>query len=143
MLDSSSFIHIVARSMIPAAPLRVCRADGPGNDVLLIPAPSIRATGIFGDGAHGKAWITIKKAGQEKPPGRKTLPSSLVYPAVRVVKDGTHGTGSPCIDGLISQFVAQGSTADLAVSCADPIHVPPFSTHTQMDQPRQKTSGND
>jgi len=141
MLDSSSFIDIVARSMIPAAPLRVCRADFPGNDVLLITAPRFMQPAIFVTG-YG-AWITIKNAGHEKPPGRKTLPSSLVYPAVRVVKDGTHGTGSPCIDGLISQFVAQGSTADLAVSCADPIHVPPFSTHTQMDQPRQKTSGND
>jgi pimeloyl-ACP methyl ester carboxylesterase len=67
----------------------------------------------------------------------------LANSRVVVVKDGTHGTGSPCIDGLISQFVAQGSTADLAVSCADQIHLPPFSTHAQTDQPRQKTSGND
>jgi pimeloyl-ACP methyl ester carboxylesterase len=67
----------------------------------------------------------------------------LANSRVVVVKDGTHGTGSPCIDGLISQFVAHGSTADLAVSCADQIHLPPFSTQTRMDQPRQKTSGND
>jgi pimeloyl-ACP methyl ester carboxylesterase len=67
----------------------------------------------------------------------------LTNSRVVVVKDGTHGTGSPCIDGLISQFVAQGSTADLAVSCVDQIHLPPFSTTTQRDQPRQKTSGND
>ncbi len=67
----------------------------------------------------------------------------LTNSRVVVVKDGTHGTGSPCIDGLISQFVAQGSTADLAVSCADQIHLPPFSTQTQMDQARQKTSSND
>jgi len=67
----------------------------------------------------------------------------LTNSRVVVVKDGTHGTGSPCIDGLISQFVAQGSTADLAVSCADQIHLPPFSTQAQMDQARQKTSSND
>jgi pimeloyl-ACP methyl ester carboxylesterase len=67
----------------------------------------------------------------------------LTNSRVVVVKDGTHGTGSPCIDGLISQFVAQGSTADLAVSCADQIHLPPFSTQTQMDQARQKRGNND
>jgi pimeloyl-ACP methyl ester carboxylesterase len=67
----------------------------------------------------------------------------LTNSRVVVVKDGTHGTGSPCIDGLISQFVAQGSTADLAVSCADQIHLPPFSTQTQMDQARQKRGSND
>ncbi len=43
------------------------------------------------------------------------------------VKQGTHGTGSPCIDGLISEFVKQGSTAGLDVSCADQIHLPPFA----------------
>jgi hypothetical protein len=69
--------------MIPAAPLRVCRADFPGNDVLLITAPRFMQPAIFVTG-YG-AWITIKNVGHEKPPGRKTLPSSLVYPAVRVV----------------------------------------------------------
>lgn len=67
----------------------------------------------------------------------------LTNSRVVVVKDGTHGTGSPCIDELISQFVAQGSTADLAVACADQIHLRPFLTQTQMDQLRQKTSRND
>ncbi len=43
------------------------------------------------------------------------------------VKQGTHGTGSPCIDGLISEFVKQGSTAGLDASCADQIHLPPFA----------------
>jgi hypothetical protein len=53
---------------------------------------------------------------------------------VIVVKEGTHGTGSPCIDGLISQFVAQGSPADLDASCTDQIHLPPFLTQLQIDQ---------
>ena len=57
---------------------------------------------------------------------------------VVIVKDGTHGTGSPCIDGLISQFVAQGSATALDVSCADQIHLPPFLTQSQVDQLQQK-----
>ncbi|MGA2979908.1 MAG: alpha/beta hydrolase [Terriglobales bacterium] len=62
---------------------------------------------------------------------------------VVVVKEGTHGTGSPCIDGLISQFVAQGSTVGLDVSCVDQIHLPPFLTQTQADQLREKASSRD
>jgi pimeloyl-ACP methyl ester carboxylesterase len=53
---------------------------------------------------------------------------------VVVVKEGTHDTGSPCIDGLISEFVAQGSEAGLDVSCVDQIHLPPFITQTKGDQ---------
>ncbi len=45
-----------------------------------------------------------------------------------VIKQGTHGTGSPCIDGLIEQFVSKGSVAGLDASCADQIHLPPFGT---------------
>ena len=56
---------------------------------------------------------------------------------VVVVKDGTHGTGSPCIDGLISKFVSQGSTAGLDASCADQIHLPPFLMQKQIDAARQ------
>jgi pimeloyl-ACP methyl ester carboxylesterase len=59
---------------------------------------------------------------------------------VVVVKEGTHGTGSPCIDGLISEFVAQGSAAGLDISCADQIHLPPFLTQAQIDQLRQKAN---
>lgn len=59
---------------------------------------------------------------------------------VVIVKDGTHGTGSPCIDGLISEFVARGSAADLDVSCAEKIHLPPFVTQAQVDQLQQKAN---
>jgi pimeloyl-ACP methyl ester carboxylesterase len=45
-----------------------------------------------------------------------------------VVKEGTHGTGSPCIDGLIGQFISKGSAEGLDGSCADQIHLPPFRT---------------
>jgi pimeloyl-ACP methyl ester carboxylesterase len=43
-----------------------------------------------------------------------------------VVKEGTHGTGSPCIDGIVTQFVKQGSPAGLDESCVGQIHLPPF-----------------
>lgn len=59
---------------------------------------------------------------------------------VVVVKEGTHGTGSPCIDGLIAQFVEQGSAAGLDASCADQIHLPPFLTQAQVDQIQQKAN---
>jgi pimeloyl-ACP methyl ester carboxylesterase len=58
----------------------------------------------------------------------------LIDSRVVVVKEGTHGTGSPCIDGLISQFVAQGSPSALDASCVDQIHLPPFLTQAQIDQ---------
>lgn len=57
---------------------------------------------------------------------------------VVIVKEGTHGTGSPCIDGLIAEFVAQGSASALDVSCVEQIHLPPFVTQGQVDQARQK-----
>jgi pimeloyl-ACP methyl ester carboxylesterase len=44
------------------------------------------------------------------------------------IKEGTHGTGSPCIDGLIAEFVKQGSVKGLDASCVDQIHLPPFVT---------------
>jgi pimeloyl-ACP methyl ester carboxylesterase len=47
---------------------------------------------------------------------------------VVVVKNGTHGTGSPCIDRLISEFVSQGSVTGLDASCADQIPLPPFAS---------------
>ncbi|HXA20545.1 MAG TPA: alpha/beta hydrolase [Thermoanaerobaculia bacterium] len=52
---------------------------------------------------------------------------------VVVVKNGTHGTGSPCIDRLISEFVSQGSATGLDASCADQIPLPPFVTQAQTD----------
>ena len=57
---------------------------------------------------------------------------------VVVVKDGTHGTGSPCIDTLIADFVVKGSAAALDATCVDQIHLPAFLTQTQIDQLRQK-----
>lgn len=50
----------------------------------------------------------------------------LVNSRLVTVKQGTHGTGSPCIDGLIADFIAQGTAANLNASCADQIHLPSF-----------------
>jgi len=50
------------------------------------------------------------------------LPESLSV----VVKEGTHGTGSACVDGIIADFIARGSTKGLDTSCVDGIHLPPF-----------------
>lgn len=54
-----------------------------------------------------------------------------------VIKEGTHGTGSPCIDGMMAQFVAQGSLGGLDSSCTDQIHLPPFLTQEKVDQIRK------
>ena len=54
----------------------------------------------------------------------------LINSRVVVVKNGTHGTGSPCIDRLISEFVSQGSATGLDASCADQISLP-FVTSAQ------------
>jgi pimeloyl-ACP methyl ester carboxylesterase len=50
------------------------------------------------------------------------LPESLSV----VVKEGTHGTGSACVDGIIAEFIARGSAKGLDTSCVDGIHLPPF-----------------
>ena len=56
------------------------------------------------------------------------------------IKEGTHGTGSPCIDGLISEFVQQGSASGLDASCADQIHLPPFATKSITGQMQRKVT---
>jgi pimeloyl-ACP methyl ester carboxylesterase len=42
------------------------------------------------------------------------------------IKEGTHGTGSACVDGLIAEFMKRGSAKDLDASCVDQIHLPRF-----------------
>jgi pimeloyl-ACP methyl ester carboxylesterase len=62
------------------------------------------------------------------------LPNSRLI----AIKEGTHGTGSPCIDGLVADFVQQGSAAKLDASCADQIHLPPFVSLAQFKQAQEK-----
>jgi pimeloyl-ACP methyl ester carboxylesterase len=64
------------------------------------------------------------------------LPNSLVV----VVKNGTHGTGSPCLDGLIAKFVDNGSATGLDTSCVSQITLPPFLTQKQVDALQQKSA---
>jgi hypothetical protein len=55
----------------------------------------------------------------------------LVNGRVIAVKQGTHGTGSLCVDGLIGEFVKQGFAALLDASCAEQVHLPSFVTPAQ------------
>ncbi len=52
----------------------------------------------------------------------------LAHSRLIAIQEGTHGTGSPCIDGLIANFVEQGSVEHLDASCTNEIHLPPFAT---------------
>lgn len=64
------------------------------------------------------------------PEGARLAARSLTNSRQVIVKQGTHGTGSPCVDGLIADFVKQGSTSVLDDSCVNQIHLPPFVTAT-------------
>jgi pimeloyl-ACP methyl ester carboxylesterase len=64
------------------------------------------------------------------PETAKQAAQYLVNSRLITVKEGTHGTGSPCLDGLVAEFVKRGSVTGLDASCADQIHLPPFLTKT-------------
>lgn len=59
-------------------------------------------------------------------------PPETAYEAARhlsnsrvvIIKDGSHATASPCLDGLLTAFLAQDKALD--TSCVDQIHLPPF-----------------
>jgi pimeloyl-ACP methyl ester carboxylesterase len=52
----------------------------------------------------------------------KSLPNSRHI----VIKGGTHGTESPCLDGLVAQFVGAGSAKGLNETCVASIRRPAF-----------------
>ncbi len=54
----------------------------------------------------------------------KNLPNGRLI----TIEEGTHGTGSACIDGVIAEFVKRGSAIDIDASCVDRTHLPPFVT---------------
>jgi pimeloyl-ACP methyl ester carboxylesterase len=62
------------------------------------------------------------------PETAKQAAHDLVNSRLIIVRQGTHGTGSPCLDGLIAEFVKRGSATVLDASCVDQIHLPPFLT---------------
>ena len=65
------------------------------------------------------------------PETAKPAAHDLANSRLIIVKQGTHGTGSQCTDGLIADFVKQGSAAGLDASCTDQIHLPAFQTRAQ------------
>jgi pimeloyl-ACP methyl ester carboxylesterase len=62
----------------------------------------------------------------------RTLPNSKLV----TIEHGTHMTDSPCIDGMIAQFVAQGSATGLDTSCVAGIKSPPFLTPAAVNSIR-------
>lgn len=45
-----------------------------------------------------------------------------------IAHNGSHFSGSDCVDGLVARFIAQGSTGGLDASCVEQIKRPPFLT---------------
>ncbi len=58
-----------------------------------------------------------------------------------IVKNGTHGTESPCIDGMVSAFIDAGSAKSLDVACASQGLMPSFLTEQKVKAIRDKMSG--
>ena len=69
----------------------------------------------------------------------REVASRLSHSRLIEIPEGTHGTGSPCIDGLITRFVAQGSADGLDSSCVSQIHLPPFVTQEQVGAARSQS----
>src|SRR5262249_16277866 len=61
------------------------------------------------------------------PETARSAATGLTESRLIVVKEGTHGTGSSCVDGIIAEFVKRGSAKALDLSCVDSIHLPPFA----------------
>ena len=68
----------------------------------------------------------------------RDVASRLSHGRLVEIPEGTHGTGSPCIDGLILKFVTQGSADGLDTSCVSQIHLPPFVTQEQIEAARSQ-----
>ncbi len=58
-----------------------------------------------------------------------------------ILKNGTHGTESACVDGLVSAFVDAASTKALDVTCASEGRLPPFMTEEKLKAMREKMTG--
>jgi pimeloyl-ACP methyl ester carboxylesterase len=132
----------------------ICAEDVPGFTPEAIRAAT-EGTGM-GDSqvrryeAYCKAWGPVARVPKDfYAPVRSNVPALLISGALDpgtppemarqaaqylpgnrliTVKQGTHGTGSPCMDGLIAEFVKRGSAVDLDASCVDQIHLPTFVT---------------
>jgi hypothetical protein len=66
------------------------------------------------------------------PSGAEAVARHLPKSRHVVVRNGSHSYGgmSPCIDELMSEFIARGSAEGLNVACADQIRPRPFELPT-------------
>ena len=150
-IDRGMFLSVVCAEDVPAATETMIRSETAGT---YLGDFQVR---LFQAACH--EWVQGAVPKNVHAPVRSAVPALLISGAldpatppeasaqaakdlsnsrVVIVKEGTHGTGSPCIDGLMAQFVVQGSAAALDISCADQIHLPSFVTQAQVDQIRGK-----
>jgi len=93
-----------------------------------MPRPLIRAFGML-KYAAAVVNMRLRVLDPATPPETaKQAAHDLMNSRLITVKEGTHGTGSPCLDGLIAEFVKRGSATGLDASCADQIRLPPCLT---------------
>ncbi len=59
----------------------------------------------------------------------RTTARDLVKSQTVLLNDGTHGTGSSCVDGIVANFVAAAGKVD--ASCTDDMKLRPFLTEAQ------------
>lgn len=97
-----------------------CRAWGPAGSV---------PKGFYGSVKSNVPALLISGAlDPATPPATARVAAhDLVNSRLIEVKQGTHGTGSTCVDGLIADFVKRGTAEGLDTSCVDAIHLPPFA----------------
>ena len=67
------------------------------------------------------------------PSTAKQVARGLPNSRLLTIKQGTHGTGSECVDNVLADFVKQGSVTNLDFSCAEQIRLPAFVRSQQAD----------
>jgi len=68
------------------------------------------------------------------PANAEVVARSLPHSKLVVIDQGTHMTSSPCIDAMITQFVAEPG-ASLDTACVAQIRRPPFLTPDRINAP--------
>ncbi len=58
------------------------------------------------------------------PDSAQAAAKELTRSQVVVIESGTHGTGSPCVDGVVARFVSTAQKGD--ASCVGEVKLPPF-----------------
>ena len=52
----------------------------------------------------------------------------LTHARVVEIPNGTHGSGSACVDALFADFIRAGSESGISLGCVEQIRKPPFLT---------------